>query len=86
MIVQDFSEKLKEIHTLAFSLLLQQCMIDDDTIDNMCTSTYEEACEYFKDIGWLEKVNNRIYKILFREQANLEDAQDGWLSQCQQYK
>jgi len=62
-----FMELLKmksKINELLLDTLSQACERENDgIIDNMCISTYEEACEYLTQEGYLKKINDRAYKI-----------------------
>lgn len=63
--------EMSEEQELILDLLKQGCGDSHkgkDVIDNMATSTYEDACEYLTKLGILEKINTRLYRI--KEAAN----------------
>ena len=37
---------------------------DNEIIDNMCISAYENACDYLVEQGLLTKENDRIYRVV----------------------
>jgi len=52
---------------MIMDLLCQMCYEKDgqfEMIDNRCISVYEEACDYLTEKGYLEKINDRMYKII----------------------
>jgi len=55
----------EEILKALFNVIEQSCggYGDDLLIDNMCISAYEDACRILFEEGYLEKINDRIYKI-----------------------
>jgi hypothetical protein len=57
---------------LIFDLLLQGThgtteYDGEEVVDNMCMSSYEDACEYLEERGVLEKINSRIYRIVHED-------------------
>ncbi len=56
---------------MIMDLLSQTCYDGKDgqfeMIDNRCISVYEEACDYLTEKGYLEKINDRMYKIIIWE-------------------
>jgi hypothetical protein len=64
--LDELQEQRDNLAEDSWSQLWQACGSDKDgkkTIDNMCMSTYEEACATFEGLGWLEEVNSRIYRV-----------------------
>jgi len=55
----------EEILKVLLAVLEQSCedYSEDLLIDNMCISAYEDACEILEENGYLNKINDRIYKI-----------------------
>ena len=55
----------EEILKVLFNVIEQSCggCGDDLLIDNRCMSAYEDACEILHKEGYLEKINDRVYKI-----------------------
>lgn len=52
---------------MIMDLLCEACYEKDgqfELIDNKCRSVYEEACDYLTEKGYLEKINDRMYKII----------------------
>lgn len=55
---------------MIMDLLCEACYVIDgqfELIDNRCISAYEEACDYLTEKGYLEKINDRMYKIIIWE-------------------
>jgi hypothetical protein len=46
--------------------ILRQCCSDEnlDEIDNNCISAFEDACVYLEKKGYLQKINDRMYKVI----------------------
>ena len=57
---------MTESDDLLMEVLYQVCGYSG-IIDNKCTSTYEDACDYLEKKGYLRKINGRIYEILVKE-------------------
>lgn len=64
------TKTIKEIDELILDLLFQACgkfkSNNKDNIpyiDNMCISTYQEACDYLTEKGYLKTLNGRIYNF-----------------------
>ena len=62
----------KEFDELLLDVMIQACGNDCDNtligqqeflIDNMCLSTYEDACDYLTEQGYLVTDNGRIYRL-----------------------
>ena len=59
----------KEFDELLLDVIIQCCGSKEGefVIDNMCLSTYEEACDYLTEKGYLTTLNGRIYKLKTKE-------------------
>ncbi len=62
-LIQKAQEKGLTEERLIVELLMEQCGDDKGSIDNMCISTYEEACKYLHKKGVIKKLNDRMYKL-----------------------
>jgi hypothetical protein len=52
------------IDEILLDVLMQSCSAEnDDEIDNMCISAYENACDYLTERGYLQTKNGRIYTL-----------------------
>ena len=52
------------VDNLLLEALEQTCGIGNDEIDNQCISTYQDACDYLTEKGYLKKKNDRIYELV----------------------
>jgi len=52
------------IDEIILEMLIQSCFNkENDEIDNMCLSAYEDACDYLTERGYLQTKDGRIYKL-----------------------
>ena len=60
----ELLKDLQEAEQLLFEVMVQTCIMGDGvSIDNRCMTDYEDACSYLFKRGYLEKVNDRVYKV-----------------------
>jgi len=50
---------MDEFDELLLDVLNQACGDGNGGIDNQCLSAYEEACDYLRNKGLLDKVNDK---------------------------
>ena len=51
------------IDEILLDVLVQCCGNGEYEIDNQCLSSYEDACDYLTERGYLQTKNGRIYTI-----------------------
>ena len=60
---QKEKEKIPKCNGLLLDVLFQACGTDKMEIDNMALSSYEDACKYLSERGYINYRNDRIYKV-----------------------
>jgi len=61
-----------EFDEMLLDVLFQSCG-NGDEIDNMCISSYENACDYLTEKGFMTTLNGRIYKLKNQDKGGKED-------------
>src|SRR4030042_4298491 len=60
----DAEKEIEETNLIIFDMLSQCCGDEEENeIDDRCMSCFEHACEYLEKQGWLENINDRMYKV-----------------------
>ena len=71
----------KEFDELLLDVMIQACGNQEGEfiINNMCLSTYKEACDYLTEKGYLTTTDGRIYKLKpkvnTRKEVNADSSQ-----------
>lgn len=68
------AEKLNEAREIAFGLLMRAAHIDGGWLDPMSSTTLEDACEYFNEIGWLRRDDDKPSLFVPMPKDNREGA------------